>query len=146
MITKKCTKCQVEKDIELFAKNKKHKHGKDSHCLQCKAVQSKLYYEQHRNKYNARRKDYSKQTRIKVLRHYGGDVPYCVCCGETTFEFLSLDHINGGGNTDRKINGGGTQFQLYLIKNNFPEGIQILCHNCNLAKGFYGQCPHKKQE
>ena len=31
------------------------------------------------------------------------------------------------------------------IKNNFPKGFQILCHNCNIAKGHYGKCPHEKK-
>ena len=26
----------------------------------------------------------------------------------------------------------------------YPPGYQVLCHNCNLAKGFYGSCPHQK--
>jgi hypothetical protein len=26
--------------------------------------------------------------------------------------------------------------------NEFPDGFQVLCHNCNLAKGYYGECPH----
>ena len=24
----------------------------------------------------------------------------------------------------------------------FPLGYRVLCHNCNLARGFYGYCPH----
>ena len=27
-------------------------------------------------------------------------------------------------------------------KNNYPEGFQVLCSNCNFAKGKYGSCPH----
>ena len=34
----------------------------------------------------------------------------------------------------------------WLIENKFPAGIQILCHNCNLAKGFYGACPHQGED
>src|SRR3990172_5963982 len=36
--------------------------------------------------------------RREVLDHYGGA---CACCGETTLEFLSLDHKNGGGTKHR---------------------------------------------
>ena len=32
----------------------------------------------------------------------------------------------------------------WIKKNNFPKGFQILCHNCNVAKGIYGECPHEK--
>ena len=34
--------------------------------------------------------------------------------------------------------------QKWIIENNFPKGFQILCHNCNVAKGLYGECPHEK--
>ena len=75
-----------------------------------------------------------------VIEHYGG---VCSCCGETEQMFLSLDHINGGGTKHRKELGKyGTAFYAWIIKNDFPEEFQVLCYNCNLAKGFYGICPH----
>lgn len=92
-------------------------------------------------------RDYSRtwaqQRRQKCLRHYGGEIPTCKCCGESQWKFLAIDHVNGGGGKHRKeIRGKGTNICDWLIKNQFPEGFQILCHNCNLAKGFYGFCPH----
>ena len=83
-----------------------------------------------------------RNNRTIVINHYGGK---CACCGESTYEFLAIDHINGGGTAHRReIKGYGSRMCDWLIKNNFPDGFQILCHNCNLAKGFYGQCPHQK--
>lgn len=76
-----------------------------------------------------------------VMNKYGG---MCVCCNENRIVFLSIDHINNDGNIHRrelKIK-GGTGMYRWLIKNNFPEGFQILCMNCNHAKRF-GVCPHK---
>ena len=33
----------------------------------------------------------------------------------------------------------------WLIRNNYPEGFQVLCYNCNLGKAHNnGICPHKK--
>jgi hypothetical protein len=32
-----------------------------------------------------------------------------------------------------------------LIKNNFPDGFQVLCHNCNMSIGLYGYCPHQTE-
>jgi hypothetical protein len=26
------------------------------------------------------------------------------------------------------------------------DRYQLLCHNCNMAKGFYGLCPHQEQK
>ncbi len=79
-----------------------------------------------------------------VIEAYGGK---CACCGESHSEFLSIDHINGGGAKHRKslgILGGGTNFYKWLKKEGFPQGeYQLLCHNCNQALGAYGYCPHK---
>lgn len=79
--------------------------------------------------------------RLKVLTHYGMK---CQCCGEAQLEFLAVDHINNDGCLHRKT----TKLNIYdwIIKNNFPRGFQILCHNCNMAKGFYGYCPHAKKK
>lgn len=89
-----------------------------------------------------RRQQFSARWRARaaVLAHYGA---YCACCGETEEAFLSLDHINGDGAKDRrKIGKAGHAWYLYLVKTGFPTDIQVLCYNCNLAKGFRGVCPH----
>ena len=79
-----------------------------------------------------------------VINHYGAK---CACCGEATLQFLAIDHIDGGGNADRKrrFNGkvrGGTDFYRKLKQDGYPDGYRVLCHNCNQAIGFYGVCPH----
>ena len=87
-----------------------------------------------------------KQQRIdlrnQVLIAYGG--PQCKCCGETEIDFLQIDHIDGGGNQQRKL----THKDLYrwLKTHGFPSGFQVLCANCNFAKGAYGICPHQKRK
>lgn len=81
--------------------------------------------------------------RLRILIHYGGSPPKCKCCGESQLEFLSLDHINGGGSKERRIY--GSKLAYSLIRRGFPKGYQILCHNCNQAKGYYGKCPHRKR-
>jgi len=84
------------------------------------------------------------RARYRVLSHYSGGTPSCACCGETTYQFLSIDHTGGGGGKERaklQISGSG-QFYLYLEREGFPPGYRVLCHNCNLSYGFYGYCPH----
>ena len=87
-------------------------------------------------------------------RHSNSKVPCCNCCGENSFvEFLAIDHIAGKYKMDSipelvKI-GYSSKLKDYLlidwlIDNNFPKGFQILCHNCNMAKGIYKKCPHEK--
>ena len=85
-------------------------------------------------------REYYRNLRLEVLDMYGGK---CVCCGETETAFLTLDHINNDGAAHRRM--GKTGPALYtLVKNKRPTDIQILCYNCNCAKGHYGMCPHEK--
>ena len=86
-------------------------------------------------------RDATRRRRDKVLSHYGSR---CACCGEANYEFLAIDHINGGGLAHlKKIN---RDICRWLIKNKFPEGFRVLCHNCNLSLGFYKYCPHSSPD
>ena len=86
-------------------------------------------------------------------RHSNSDIPCCRCCGENSFvEFLDIDHIAGRKQMDSipelvKIGYSSSlkDYRLinWLIENDFPEGFQVLCKNCNGAKGIYGKCPHE---
>jgi hypothetical protein len=76
--------------------------------------------------------------REKVISHYGKK---CKCCGETEMKFLTIDHINNDG-AEHKRSIGGVDLYNWIIKNNFPDTFQVLCWNCNCAKGKYGVCPH----
>ena len=76
-----------------------------------------------------------------VFNYYGGLFPHCECCGESHWEFLTIDHINGDGAEHRKQIKGN--LYLWLIQNNFPDGFRILCMNCNWSIGMRGYCPHR---
>lgn len=75
-----------------------------------------------------------------VLEHYGG---ICVCCGESIYEFLEIDHINGGGTKHRQEI--GRHFIEWVIKEDFPIDLQILCANCNRSKSRFKSCLHNQQ-
>lgn len=87
------------------------------------------------------RRLYLQRQRMVVLNFYGDGKPHCKCCGENNVKFLAIDHINGRGKDQRRMATG--LFYNWIIKNNFPDFLQLLCHNCNMAKGLYGKCPHK---
>jgi len=114
------------------------------------SITQKNCYNNKINQYKERRKDSSKLTRIRikciVMDHYGGK---CNCCSEPRIEFLTIDHIEGGGNKHRlklfnNHNQSGYRFYQWLKQNNFPKGFQVLCWNCNATKHYYNQCPHKR--
>jgi hypothetical protein len=94
-------------------------------------------------KWNAeRRKEQWSSLRLEVLNAYGNR---CACCGESTPEFLCIDHIHNDGAHHRKQI--GSHLYQWLKKHNFPKDrFQLLCQNCNFAKGIFGGCPHKRQE
>lgn len=87
----------------------------------------------------------SRKIKFDVILVYGNK---CECCEETILEFLTIDHINNDGASHRiKLFGKnkcGNRFYKWIIKNNFPKGLQVLCFNCNHGKFINGGvCPHK---
>ncbi len=38
----------------------------------------------------------------------------------------------------------GAHLYRWLRNQGWPQGFRILCHNCNMARGFYGRCPHEQ--
>ena len=76
-----------------------------------------------------------------VIEHYSNGKVRCACCGEEHIEFLTIDHVGGGGNKHRKeIN---NELYGWLRRNGYPKGFQVLCTNCNCCLGLRGYCPHK---
>lgn len=89
-------------------------------------------------------RDYGQRIKIEVFRHYSDGK--CECCKENRIEFLSIDHMDGGGTKHRKmLRKSGQRFCLWLKKNAYPIGYRVLCFNCNQSLGIYGYCPHKKE-
>jgi hypothetical protein len=93
-----------------------------------------------------------------VISHYSKGTNKCRCCGEIIFDFLTIDHIKNDGAQHRKELGltfkqgnklktyAGDRFYNWLIKNEFPKGLQVLCMNCNFSKGKTGTCAHKRRK
>jgi hypothetical protein len=82
-------------------------------------------------------------------RHSKSKTPCCRCCGENfDIDFLSVDHIDGRTHLAKdEKHLRANLLNVWLKKNNFPDGFQILCHNCNFAKGMKknnNKCPHEK--
>lgn len=163
MADKFCRKCKTWKpgNTSHFRVNNDLKDKLSFYCKLCLMKENNKYYSNNKKKFNAyyreywnknkfirgpMNKEYSRQRyrelRKEVFDGLGGETPSCVCCGESELLFLSIDHKNGGGREHRK--------NLSSIK--YLESIlgdlskyQLLCHNCNMTKGLYGQCPHKME-
>ena len=106
-----CNSCGVKLVEETRSPNSRK-------CYPCAALTFRKYY--------ARVKE-------EVLRHYGNGWLACVVCGYTDDRALSIDHIDNNGAKERKgINPG--RFYFNLRNQNYPEGYQTLCMNCQWVK------------
>jgi len=92
-----------------------------------------------------KRKLHYRELRTEALRCYGGK---CECCGESRYEMLTFDHIQGNGhNTDKR--GVKLVYDALKVYNEYgyPNSIyRLLCWNCNMSRGYYKYCPHKEQK
>lgn len=120
--TKKCLKCSKPA-------------GERAYCKECSVA-----------KIESARRNGTKH-KIDVFQHYGGCK--CRCCGESRLNFLTLDHVNNdGADHRRRLYGSGSasvgvRFYRELKKAGLPPGFQVLCFNCNITKGLFGECPHE---
>jgi hypothetical protein len=76
----------------------------------------------------------SSKMRRELIDLVGG--PKCVGCGEQDFRVLTLDHIHGGGTSDRVKHGGLWPMLRYYYTHpsEATEKLDVLCRNCNWKK------------
>ena len=138
---KKCSKCKqvFPRTIEFFRWRSDRNEFRAS-CRFC----DKQHYKDNRKTYLARNNRWHLNFKKKILRHYSPDLK-CQMCGFDDIRALSLDHIDGGGNEHRRQIDvhSGAMFYRWIRDNNFPEGYQVLCMNCQFIKKkthkeFYG--------
>ena len=85
---------------------------------------------------------HTRNTRLKMLAlsHYSKDPTHAACkrCGFDDIRALQIDHMYGGGRQHRiqLRQAGTTNFYQWLWKQDYPEGYQVLCANCNWIKRF----------
>lgn len=111
------------------------------YCEKCRTVrwrQQKESYKRNRKKHNETTSRQFKEWRRKAIDTYGGK---CACCEEAEFDFLALDHINGDGHIERKLQSDHKTYRAAVLTYQ-PEKYRVLCHNCNNGYAIYGVCPH----
>jgi len=94
----------------------------------------------HQDQYNASKYRYRNKIKLEGLMHYSGGDVRCAICGEVDMDVLCLDHINNDGAAQRKRTGisgrGSIGISTYagLKREGWPDGLQVLCANCNMKK------------
>ena len=137
---RKCRDCKKTKDVSKFYKNKTCKGGYTPDCRECKNAYERIRHQTwYRDKHLQIQRNYHRRIKRELIAAYGRK---CKCCGETRFEFLQIDHINGGGIRHRRTL--TIHMAAHLKKLGYPKkGFRLLCANCNSSFGLYGYCPHQ---
>jgi hypothetical protein len=137
---KTCTICHLRKSSNDFYVYRRQ-------CKQCiinRNVRHNLVY-RIRNRQRVRRACRSlwHRNRDYIISCLGG---FCVCCGESRKQLLTIDHVHGNGSKHRaQLGRGGVIAQI--IRNGCPKDkYRILCMNCNSSFGHYGYCPHNETQ
>jgi len=110
-----------------------------------RAKESRASYLRNREPRLASMREKRRQLKWTTIERLGGK---CACCGETSPEFLTVDHINGDGAAHRKgLTGKSRASSMKIYKDIRNQGYpldkyRVLCFNCNCAIGCWGYCPH----
>ena len=137
-----CKECGTPLTGENWYPSSKEKNYRV--CKKCSHEKNKIWQQNNRDRQNQLQRESRQRLRNEIIDKYGGK---CACCDETRKEFLSVDHINGNGCKHRREIGVRTsqEFYCWLKQNNYPEGFQVLCFNCNCGKSNFSICPHNKE-
>lgn len=132
-----CQRCKLVKPVSEFERSN-YKNRLRHICKSC-LLDTGARAEARRNVQNR----WMRKLRATVVAALGGK---CVCCGESEFKFLTIDHVGEWGSQHRKSLGRNSNTRKVLqdiINMGYPrDKFQVLCYNCNNTNAFYGGCPH----
>ncbi len=135
---KMCKRCGeiFPATLEYFGTKPKTKGGLNQQCRECSSYYSHNCWKQRRER--------------GLIEYANGDIPCCARCGTTVYEFLTYEHINGGGDRERREKGRRDNYHITqeVQRGERRKDVGILCMNCNhLArleslKGTQSTSPH----
>jgi hypothetical protein len=142
-----CLSCGV--DLSLVTRKPSDIAHYQYYCLKCSRQRDKEYSRKYNKnpKSRVRGRAYIARLKLKVLSHYSPELR-CQCklsacwhsdpCPISDPRILCVDHVNGGGRRHLKSlkSSFGAGFYLWLKRNGFPGGFQVLCQNCNWMKVY----------
>ena len=123
------------------------KHKGKGLCLVCyekqrdsttkgKRLSQRKYREENRDKIRASQRNAKKRKKEEIHTLLGNK---CVKCGFDDNRALQIDHINGGGYTERKeYSKNPSKYYKNILDSilNKENKYQLLCANCNWIKRF----------
>jgi len=112
----------------------------NNQCIDCKKQKSEEEIYHSCDACRLKKKIKRQEIRRIIFGHYGQKCNCSCGCNVTNPNHLTVDHIENNGAEHRKQVGKSEFFYRWIIRNNFPDDLQILCFNCNCAKSNYGGC------
>jgi len=97
---------------------------------------TKEYKVKNREKIREWQRHHRWKCRQELIQLLGGK---CVSCGFSDWRALQIDHINGGGNAEkRKFNYWNEQYYRIILRQIKlgSKDYQLLCANCNWIKRY----------
>ena len=126
---KTCYKCKRDLPLTSFYKNKARPDGHNTGCKECHKKENVEYRQRHPEA------QYEHIVKVEVFTHYSDGPPKCKRCGFNDLRALTLDHVNGDGYLQRKeLKRKGSSFYIWARENEYPDTLQVLCHNCQWIK------------
>ena len=112
---------------------KEEKKKRDYQHNYCKAHPEKYKYTEHKKNLEKANNAMRKQ---EVFLFYANGTIQCAFCGMSDLDVLCIDHVHNNGRKHRRAIGNkrGSAFYRWLQQNNYPDGFQVLCANCNQKK------------
>lgn len=113
---KSCGKCAEDKPLSDYYRNAARYDGLSGYCIPCQ---------------RAADDETQRRQRRELLALLGGR---CNECGFDNPLALQVDHVNGGGNIQRRGGLWASPANLLRIVRSDPDEYQLLCANCNIIK------------
>lgn len=119
---------------EILAKAKADRRNRTALELAEDARARHEYNQAHKPESRRRVTEWHQRQKLIVIDHYTGGKRTCTNCGFSDLRALSLEHIKGGGSKHRKAIQGKIDLYRWVITNNFPKDLTILCMNCQFIR------------
>jgi hypothetical protein len=142
-LIKSCAKCGASKTLSCFPRELRSPDGRNRICKVCINEYSRRRYWAKCGNGNPRPAGSHNQAsllRDLIIEAYGS---VCACCGESERGFLTIDHINGGGQDHVRRVGNIHRMYIEIVSEGFPKDkYRVLCWNCNAVQRYGAVCPH----
>lgn len=136
-----CPKCETEKDVKEFGKDKSRKDGKQTICKECHRNYSKKHHKTNPENYHRlmkTRRDYFYKFIYRFKRRQK-----CSKCGEKRWYLLEFHHT---GDEEKEF-GVATMHSRSIkrVKKEIRKCI-LLCSNCHQEHHYFEKNPEEKPE